>query len=104
MVNLFLGTWWIASSLGSLCFAFAKKSDVSVPDGEHFLTVDDSSPTGCRVPSLPRFEINEKLAATKPSHMMTTSQAEFVSALLVVVVIAVTMVVLLLTKVGETLV
>jgi hypothetical protein len=35
---------------------------------------------------------------------MTTSQAEFVSALLVVVVIAVTMVVLLLTKVGETLV
>jgi hypothetical protein len=103
MVNLFLGSWWIASSFGSLCFAICKKCQVSVPDGEHFLTVDDSSPTGFRVPSLPRFEINEKVV-TKPSHKETTSQAEFFTAILVVLVIAAAMGILLFTKVGETLV
>jgi hypothetical protein len=103
MVNLFLGSWWIASSLGSLCFAISKKCKVSVPDGEHFLTVDDTSPTGFRVPSLPRFEINEKVVM-KRSHKETTSQTEFVTAMMVVLVIAVAMGVILFTKVGETLV
>jgi hypothetical protein len=37
MVNLFLGSWWIAATLGSLCFAMSKPSKHNIPDGEHFL-------------------------------------------------------------------
>jgi hypothetical protein len=65
--------------------------------------VDGASPIGFRVPSLPRFEINEKLAV-KITHQAETTQAEFLSALAVIVVFAAALGVILFTKVGATLV
>lgn len=99
-----------------------KKSERNIPDGEHFLVSyvvvnikhlifilsrkqveDASSPVGFRVPTLPRFELSEKLAM-KRGRQSATSRDEFLSAVVVVIIFAVAMGVILLTKVGETLV
>lgn len=118
MINLVLGTWWTVSLLGSLLFAVCKSCYQNISDGEHFLVsidnrplnriqvsislqqLDGASPVGFRVPSLPRFEVDEKLFVSR-GHQTVSSKADFTSAVFVVIMIAAIMGIVSSTKFGK---